>query len=40
MKPIFSPAPDTKHAFYGRLKPTSADILLEEILHLDIMVTS
>jgi hypothetical protein len=40
MKPIFSPAPETKHAFYGMLKPTSAYILLEEILHLDIMVTS
>ncbi len=32
MKPIFSPAPETKHAFYGMLKPTSAYILLDEIL--------
>jgi hypothetical protein len=40
MKPIFSPAPETKHAFYGMLKPTSTYILLEETLHLEIMVTS
>ncbi len=40
MKPIFSPALETKHAFCGMLKPTSAYRLLEETLHLDIMETS